>query len=108
MGGGGGGSTSWSPSVEDAEDCRGGSISGRGKDGSDSDGGAAAVPQFHEIEKMFQQPIVFSSLHASTAVLRMELMADGIQGSKRLLMIFGYTLLEGRMYAKHWNSSRNT
>jgi hypothetical protein len=51
------------------------------------EGGAAAVPQFHEIEKMFQQPIVFSSLHASTAVLRMELMADGIQGSKRLPMV---------------------
>ena len=48
------------------------------------EGGAAAVPQFHQIEKMFEQPIVFSSMHASTAVLRM---ADGIQGSKRLPMV---------------------
>jgi hypothetical protein len=48
------------------------------------EGSAAAVPQFHQIEKMFEQPLVFSSLHASTAVLRM---ADDIQGSKRLPMI---------------------
>jgi hypothetical protein len=34
-------------------------------------------------EKMFEQPIAFSSKHASTAVLRM---ADGIRGSTRLPM----------------------
>jgi len=43
--------------------------------------GGSSIPLFHQVEAMFEQPIQFSSVHASSAVLRM---ADCLQGSKRL------------------------
>ena len=45
------------------------------------EGGGSDIPEFAQVEAMFEQPIVFSSVHASTAVLRM---SDGLQKGMRL------------------------
>jgi hypothetical protein len=45
------------------------------------EGGGTDIPMFKDVEAMFAEPIQFSAMHASTAVLRM---SDGLQGSVRL------------------------
>jgi hypothetical protein len=45
------------------------------------EGGPTSIPEFKAVEAMFEQPIQFSAVHASTAVLRM---SDGLKGMPRL------------------------
>ena len=45
------------------------------------EGSRGSIPQFKQLESMFEQPIAFSAVHASTAVLSM---ADGLEGKLRL------------------------
>jgi hypothetical protein len=45
------------------------------------EGGGTAIPEFKQVEAMFEQPLQFSSVQASTAVLRM---SEGLKGSPRL------------------------
>jgi len=45
------------------------------------EGGPTGIPEFKAVEAMFEQPIQFSAVHASTAVLHM---SDGLKGMPRL------------------------
>jgi hypothetical protein len=59
------------------------------------EGGLTDIPEFAKVEAMFAQPIQFSTLHASTAILRM---SDGLKSNARLPMfVTGFMRVQASM-----------